>query len=235
MTAILVTRPAGAVDPLVAALESRGYRVVAAPTVMTRPTQVDWPPLERFDWVVVTSAAGVETLPSKLTATRWAAVGKATADALRARGVEPELVPNQANGAALAEALPDPEGVRVLVVRASLADPELPAVLRSRGAIVEEITAYETIEGPADSRDGLIRALSEPDLAAVVFASGSAVRGFLKLGGSPGLPAITIGPRTSAAARAAGFTVVGEAVAQGVQALADAVERAIHIEVGRDA
>ena len=97
------------------------------------------------------------------------------------------------------------------------------------------MTAYLTIEGPDESRDELRRALSEPGLAAVIFASGSAVRGFVKLGGTTELPAITIGPRTSAVARVTGFSVAAEAAMPDVQDLADAVERAIPIKVGKDA
>jgi uroporphyrinogen-III synthase len=232
MTAVLVTRPAGAGDPLVAELESRGYRVIAVPTVLTKRLDVAWPDLKEFEWVVVTSAAGVQALPSAPPGVRWAAVGQSTAQALRARGVDADLVPAESNGAALAEALPDPRGTRVLLVRASLADPDLPAALRRRGAEVVEVTAYETVEAPDESYGALHRALSQPDVSAIVFASGSAVRGFVKLGGSTGLPAITIGPRTTAVAREKGFAVAAEAAAAHVRALGDAVERAIPFNPG---
>lgn len=231
---ILVTRPSGASDQLVAGLQARGYTISAVPTVTTRALSVDWPDLSAFDWVVVTSATGVDALPAMPAGPRWAAVGAATAGALRARGVEADLVPQEANGASLASALPDPAGRRVLVVRASAAEPSLPAGLRERGALVTEVTAYETVEGPADSAAPLRQALSRPDLAAVVFASGSAVRGFIKLGGGNRLPAVTIGPRTTSAARAAGFTVVAEAATPDIEQLAAAVERAIPGEVGGD-
>jgi uroporphyrinogen-III synthase len=209
--------------------------VVAVPTVLVRRLDVDWPALDRFDWIVLTSAAGAEALPSTPSGPRWAAVGQATAKALRAKGVEADLVPAESSGAALGEALPAPEGARVLLVRASLADSDLPAKLKERGAEVVEVTVYQTMEGPVESLGDLQRALSEPELSAVMFASGSAVRGFVKLGGATKLPAITIGPRTSAVARAAGFNVVAEAKTPGVRDLADAVERAIPIKVGNDA
>ncbi|HET7420804.1 MAG TPA: porphobilinogen synthase [Candidatus Dormibacteraeota bacterium] len=227
MTAVLVTRPAGAGDPLVAELEGRGYRVRAIPTVSTRTLDVQWPDLASFDWVVLTSAAGAEALPEAPDGPSWAAVGEATAAALRSRGAHVDFVPSEANGAALAEELPDPSGKRVLLVRASQGDPDLPEGLRRRGALVEEVTAYETVEGPGESSDDLRRALEEPDLAAVVFASGSAVRGFSRLAGPARLPAITIGPRTSAAAREAGFHVIAEAAGASVKELASAVEQAI--------
>lgn len=231
MTVILITRPTGAGDPLVAALEARGYRVVAVPTVVTRPTEVDWPDLEAFDWIVLTSAAGVAALPGTPAGPRWAAVGESTARALRAIGAEADFVPVEPNGTGLAAELPLKACNRVLLVRASIADPELPNHLRRRGALVDEVVAYETIEGPAASGDELRRLNEEVAVSAVVFASGSAVRGFLKLGGTTAAPAITIGPRTSAVARRSGFTVAAEAARPDVSELAAAVQRAIPLEV----
>jgi uroporphyrinogen III methyltransferase/synthase len=233
MTAVLVTRPAGLRDALVSELESRGYDVIAVPTVLTRRIAVDWPDLAQFDWVVVTSVTGAATLPAIPTGPRWAAVGESTARALRARGAQVDIVPAVANGVALADALPDPRGKKVVLVRASLADPDLPSILRDRGAVVEEITAYETVEGPPESAEALQDALRK--IAGVVFASGSAVRGFVKLGGRTDLPAITIGPKTSAVARAAGFAVIQESEGRDVPQMAAAVERVIPIEVKRDA
>lgn len=235
MKTIVVTRPAGADDPLAVELESRGYRVIAVPTVATRRIDVDWPDVRRFDWVVLTSAAGVAALPATPPGPRWAAVGAATAKALRARGVDVDVVPSEANGAALASALPDVAGARVLLVRASLADPDLPDALRARGASVVEVTAYETVEGPEQSREPLRRAMSEASVSAVVFASGSAVRGYVKLGGVRRVPAVTIGPRTSKVAREQGFTVAAESANPHVAELADAVGRAMSIRVGSDA
>ena len=235
MKTIVVTRPAGADDPLVVELESRGYRVIAVPTVATRLIDVDWPDLRKFDWVVLTSAAGVAALPVTPPGPRWAAVGAATAKALRARGVDVDVIPAEANGAALASALRHAAGARVLLVRASLADRDLPDALRARGASVEEVTAYETVEGPEESREALRHAMSERVVSAVVFASGSAVRGYVKLGGVRRVPAVTIGPRTTKVARDQGFTVAGESVSPRVAELAEAVGRAISIEVASDA
>lgn len=235
MTAVLVTRPAGADDPLVAELEAHGYRVAAVPTVITRPISVEWPDLTRFDWIVLTSTAGVSALPGIVNGPRWAVVGESTAGALRARGAEPDFVPREASGASLGAELPDASGARVLLVRASLGAADLPAVLRERGAFVQELMAYETVEAPAASAGALHSALSQPDLAAIIFASGSAVRGFIKLGGTTGLPAVTIGPRTTAVAREAGFRVAVEAVTPNVRELAAAVARAIPLDARRDA
>jgi uroporphyrinogen-III synthase len=237
MTAILVTRRAGETS----ALEKAGYRVHTVPTIATQPLKFDPPDLTRYDWVVVTSAAGAQGLvPSphrgegrgeglKL-GPRWAAVGQATARALRAAGIEPSLIPAESNGLALANAIPDVGGKRILLVRASAASADLPERLRERGAIVDEVAAYLTIVGPATSSAPLKAALADPDLAAIVFASGSAVRGFIALGGSTGWPAITIGPGTTKEAKALGFSVIAEAATQSAEALATAVVNAIPIQ-----
>jgi uroporphyrinogen-III synthase len=228
--AILVTRPSADADPVVRALEAAGYRVHAVPTVATHALHFDQPDIAGYDWVVVTSAAGVEAVTEFPAGPQWAAVGQATARALRAAGVEPGLVPHEANGLALANALPDAQGKRVLLVRAAAADSDLPDRLRERGAAVDELAAYRTIEGPASSTELLKVALGDADLAAIVFASGSAVRGFVALGGTTTWPAITIGPRTTKVARQLGFRVVAEAESQNAAALADAVIGAIRGE-----
>jgi uroporphyrinogen-III synthase len=230
VTAVLVTRPGGERDPLVGALEAAGYRVHAVPTVGTQALDFERPDLTAYDWVVVTSATGVGALTAFPSGPRWAAVGTATARALRAAGVEPALVPDEADGLALANALPDVKGKRVLLVRASAAAPVLPERLRERGAAVEELIAYLTIEGPASSAVPLRTALGDVDLAAIVFASGSAVRGYAALGGGTTWPAITIGPRTSEVARQLGFRVVAEAETQSAAALVAAVSAAIPVE-----
>jgi uroporphyrinogen-III synthase len=56
------------------------------------------------------------------------------------------------------------------------------------------------------------------------------VRGFLELGGTTRVPAITIGPRTTNSARSRGFVVLAEADAQSVAGLADAVVHALPME-----
>jgi len=235
MTAVLVTRPAGGADRLVSELVERGYRVHAVPTVATEAVAVDEESLAGFDWIVVTSAAGVEALPRLPNSARWAAVGEATAAALAARGVTADVVPQASNGAGIAAALDEVAGKRVLLARADAAAEDLPRLLRQGGAEVVELVVYRTVEAPASSAPALGEALADADLAAIVFASGSAVRGFLGLGGTAALPAVTLGPRTTAIAREMGFRVVGEAVKQTTQGLADAVARVIPVEVQRNA
>ncbi len=254
--AALVTRPAGATDPLVARLEGAGLRVHAVPTVLTRQV----PPggeldlavaqLERFDWVVVTSVVGVAALRSALErvghavtsgAPRSAAVGPATARALREAGLAVDVEAPEATGRGLLPALQRVEalaGKRVLLPRASAASSELPALLREAGADVREVVAYETVEGPQSSREALRAALADPLLGVIVVASGSAVRGLVALADGPvagqvsergqsarlrALPFVSIGPSTSAEVRRFGLDLAAEAAAPTVDALVDAV------------
>jgi uroporphyrinogen-III synthase len=229
--ALLCTRPEGERDPLVERLRGLGHRVHAVPTVLTEPLPFEPPDLGRFDWVVVTSASGVRALLAGRRApasVQWAAVGPHTAAALAGRGIAATAVPRDARGARIAGAIAGvqpPAGLRVLLARADAAASDLPAALRAAGAAVEELAVYHTVVGPETSRAGVAEALADPVLAGVVFASGSAVRGLVRLGGDAArrLPAVTIGPATSAAAREEGFSVVAEAASPGVEALVAAV------------
>lgn len=230
MTSVLVTRPAGTARTLVRALERMGCHVHVVPTVATELVAFDAEPLASFDWIVITSAQGVHAMTRIPRGPRFAAVGEKTAEALRERGVRPDHVPPFPSGTSLGDTLPGVSGRRVVLVRASAADSDLPERLRARGAVVEEITAYRTIEGPTASSAGMRAALDDPALALAVFASGSAIRGLLALGGTNRLPAVTIGPRTTAIALSHGFRVVAEANERSAEALAAAVAAALQLE-----
>ncbi|HZU15065.1 MAG TPA: uroporphyrinogen-III synthase [Candidatus Dormibacteraeota bacterium] len=233
--AVLSTRPEGERDPLVARLRRMGYRVHAVPTLVLEPLDFPPPDLAAFDWVVVTSAMGARVLLERVPprpGPRWAAVGPRTAAELSRRGVVPLAVPEQRRGAAIAEEMARVpgrlRGARVLLARADAAAPDLPTALRRAGAVVEELAVYHTLEGPPASRPGLRVALADPELAAVVFASGSAARGLLRLAPEARrLPAVTIGPSTTAAARAEGFAVLAEAPRADVEGLVEAVRAAL--------
>ncbi|GAC1504942.1 MAG: hypothetical protein NVS1B3_02420 [Candidatus Dormibacteraceae bacterium] len=235
MIAILVTRPEGPSDGLVQELRRRGYRVHAVPTMQTEPVDFNPQLLADCDWIVLTSVRGVQSIRALPSGPKYAVVGPETAKALRARGIEPAHIPAQADGADLGETLPDVEGKRVALVRASAAANDLPDRLRQRGATVREVTAYRTVEAPEASAEPLRVALTDPELSAVVFASGSAVRGFVELGGSTNLAAITIGPHTSATAREHGFNVIAEADTQSVTGLMGAIVGALPLEVQNNA
>jgi uroporphyrinogen-III synthase len=268
--AVLVTRPAGGSDPLVARLAAAGLRVHAIPTVTTRPVAPGGDldraasDLSAADWVLLTSVAAFHALSDALVRVgaswpqpgcrpRFAAVGRATAGALEGAGLTAAATSSDGTGLGLVPALESTEslaGRRIVLPRASAADDRLPSALRERGADVRVVVAYVTVEAPAESRGPLLAALADPDLQAVVVASGSAVRGLLGLldvSGSPAdraarsrtLPFVSIGPSASDEVRRLGLELGAEAATPSVAALADAVlaflaaTRAPGLEVSR--
>jgi hydroxymethylbilane synthase len=237
---VLVTRPAGQSEALVFGLAQHGIEAVVVPTIAVELSAAGGPldraldKLDRYDWAVVTSVNGARAVTAateRLTCdpeiVRWAAVGEATARKLRAAGVADCWQPTTATGKALAHELPLSDGPRVLLVRGSLADDALPTMLVRRGAVVDEVTAYTTVEAPASSHALLEGAFTAGPLDGVVLASPSAVRGLLTLAGPErrtevlALPAVAIGPTTAAAARDAGFRQLAEASTRDVSALAE--------------
>jgi hydroxymethylbilane synthase len=228
---VLVTRPEADSRRLVAHLAKLGLAGIVVPAIEIRPVQQEAQTLGRldgYDWIVTTSASGARFLEhsarqsgqalGEVTHARFAAVGRATASQLRDAGVADVWLPSRARASTVADELPIEPGQRVLCARGSLAQDELPAVLRARGATVDEIMVYETIEAPATSGPLLAAAATAP-LQAIIFASPSAVHGLLRLAEQVqmeratflSLPAICIGPRTAQAAREAGFIQVHEA------------------------
>jgi uroporphyrinogen III methyltransferase/synthase len=161
---------------------------------------------------------------------RVAAVGSATAAALETHGMPVDHVPSQYRTVTIADGLGEVAGRRVVLARADSATPDLRDALVRRGAMVEEVVAYRTIEGPAASRE-LIRAALQQPLDGVTFTSGSTVRGLRALL-SPadaqrvtGLPAYCIGPVTAGVALRAGFTVPVIAAPHTAAALGAAIHR----------
>ncbi len=243
--AVLVTREASRSADLVAALDARGVDAVLAPTIAI---ELESPggvlderaaDVQAYAWIVVMSANGARSLGAAaarrgagLAPARFAAVGAATEAALAEVGARAAFLPEAATGRALADGLPMGAGDRILVVGGDRGDGSVAARLRARGAEVEEVRAYRTIEGPAAARDAVLDALGR-DLTACVFTSGSTVRGLLALAAGVDdqrllrLPACCIGPSTASVARQAGFTDVREAPAQDVAALADIVAQAV--------
>jgi len=245
MRRVLVTRAAEQADELVSALHDARLDPVSVPAIAVelQPPGGDLDSAARllhtYSWVVVTSANGArailkaaERVLTALQAPRWAAIGRATGAILEHEGIEVDLQPSQASSIALAVELPVIRGDRVLLVRGDLADQELPLALRARGAEVDEVVAYRTREGPETSRTLLRQAMADGPIDAVLFTSGSAVRGLIALAGAETLdvgsiPSVCIGPETAAEARDAGFSVMAVSPTPEAAALAITTARAL--------
>jgi hydroxymethylbilane synthase len=225
---VLVTRAAGQSLALSAALGREGLQAVEVPTIAIEPVPNLAPVLARlrsFDWAVVTSVNGARAVAgAELSGARWAAVGAAT---LAALGVS-AFVPSEPSSEALAAELPISHGERVVVFQADRAGPELAIHLRARGAHVEEVTAYRTVEGPSGSRRALADALSD-GLDSIAFTSGSTVRGLMalvppdRLPLVQALPVVCIGRPTARVAQAVGFATVTVSSSTDPDGLATAV------------
>jgi len=150
-----------------------------------------------------------------------AAIGPATARALRDRGVVPDVVPAEAVSESLLAALGDVAGRRVLVATAQGARDVLPDGLREGGAEVDVVHLYRTVPEPVDAE-----AVRSADL--ITFTSSSTVASLAAVlgdGALNGLRAASIGPVTSAALREHGIEPAVEADPHTVDGLVAAVER----------
>jgi uroporphyrinogen III methyltransferase/synthase len=174
------------------------------------------PDLDGYDLVALTSPNGVRIFFERLRATgrdarslagcRIAVVGPGTADAVRAHGIEPDVIPSRAVGEGLADALSHVQVKRALVARAQEAREVVPDALRGAGAQVDVLTLYRTT--PAMLDEPTLNAVLAADWA--TFASGSAARNLVSAVGrdairAAGLRLASIGPVTSQALRDAGL------------------------------
>lgn len=227
---VVITRPPHQAAPFAERLRALGAEPVIVPLVTIRPPADPAPleaalrELERFDWVIFTSANAVEAVCDRLDdlgqvgkVPRWppiAVIGPATGKALQQYGLSPALMPATHIAEALFEALRQHTalaGARILLPQADRARPVLADLLRAAGAEVCAVVAYETVS----AQD---RAVSWPDnVDAVIFTSASAAQSFAALFGDPAqmlgdAVVACIGPVTAQAARALGVPV--HAVAQ---------------------
>lgn len=246
---IVVTRRRAQAGGLRERLERLGAKVVELPTIELAPPR-SWRPLdeairhlERYDWVVFTSANGVESFFRRLRRqgkkaralrnARIAAIGPATAAALKQEDVRPDVVPDEFRAEGLLRSLRGNSwrGQRVLLARAAQARAVLPRELRRRGARVDVVAAYRTVLPPQSRRRAQgIFGRRKPD--AITFTSSSTARNFFSLLGRAtarralqGVAVATIGPVTSRTARALGLRVAVEARPYTVPALVRALGR----------
>jgi uroporphyrinogen III methyltransferase/synthase len=208
---VVLTRARGGNDELAERLRASGLSVVECPLI--RIEALEGPPVSAsgYDWLVLTSRIAAQLLFARLDGRLppIAVIGPGTAEAVREHGVEPALVARRSTQEGLLEGLPRPAG-RVLFAGAEDARPLLATEL---GADV--LPLYRTV---------LEEVPEFPDSDLVVLASASAARALATLGIAA--PCVTIGPVTSAQARAGGLVVVEEAETHDVDGLTAAVKLA---------
>ena len=223
---VLVTRTREQASELSSVLRELGADVVEAPAIRVDPPR-SWTAVDRavghlrdgrYAWVVFTSANGVATFWRRLRVarldaralggTRLAAVGAGTANALRAVGVEPDLVPTTFTTEAIGRAFPRGTG-RVLLARADKTEPGLEEALQAKGWTTERVTVYR-LRPVARLAPAVRLAVVEGTIDVLTFASGGTVRAFMRLlRGKPHrrTKVVCIGPVTARAAKEAGLRV----------------------------
>lgn len=237
---VVVTRAPAQAGALTEALRQSGAAVLEVPVIDIVDVPEEGVALAnaarsagQYRWLVFTSANAVERFVPlvrdlrELAGCRIAAVGRATAAALEAERLVPDLVPERSSAEGLVEAMPQAEGKgRVLFVKAADAGAALATGLVAKGWTVDEVIAYRTVTAPPPHAE-VVTGLADADV--VTFASPSAVRAYLQLRDSTGqalpVPPVVacIGPTTATAARAAGLAVAVEPSGAGVDALVDSI------------
>jgi len=234
---IVVTRARGqAASQLARKFQELGAEVLEVPTIKIEPPScredvVDaLLALNSYDWLVFTSPNGVTTFfeyffrqfhdMRDIGGARIAAVGPATANKLKELHLQVDLMPDEAIGSEVAKTFAEFESIenlKICLLRADVANPELPAALEALGAIVDDIGCYKTVPETEDP-SGTSAKLLEEGADWATFTSASTVEQFHMrfdlpqlLNKFPQLKLASIGPETSKAIAALGLKPAVEA------------------------
>jgi uroporphyrinogen III methyltransferase / synthase len=240
---VFVTRTRAQAGKLSAMLRDAGAEPLEFPAIkIVEPST--YAPLDealkrvgRYAWVLFTSTNTVEAVFRRLPPldarafadSGVAAIGPATADALRAHGIEPDLVPSKYTTEALAKQLgvaPN-EGTAVLLPQADDAPRDLERALAANDWSVDVVPAYRTVPD-ADAVEAGREAL-KAGVDAVLFTSASTVENFVRNWGTPppGTVVCCIGPRTAEAAQRAGIASAAESPESSIEALVNTLIEAV--------
>jgi uroporphyrinogen III methyltransferase / synthase len=246
---IVVTRTREQASQFSRQLLERGADVLEIPVIRTIP------PTERqaiadvllelnaYDWLVFTSPNGVTaffefffkafTDLRDIGGVKIAAVGPSTAAKIRELHLTVDLTPDEYVTSKIADDLAKYESIenlKILLLRAEIANKELPKKLEEMGAIVDDVAVYKTVPETED-RNGAAARLMEEGADWITFTSSSTVEHFnarfdLKqlVGRFPELKLASIGPETSKAIIALGLKPAVEAREHTIDGLVKAVE-----------
>jgi len=196
--------------------------------------------LKRYHWIIFTSVNGVAAFWQRLhslkmdsralSGLRIGTIGPATAEALVAKGITPDYIPETYTTKGILMGL-EHRGIAgqcFLLPRADIADKELVQGIRKLGAEVHEVTAYRTLpigESTAEAR----RMLISREIDVITFTSSSTVTNLAAAFQGEPLPTnqvkiACIGPKTYEAASRAGLKVDILTSEQTISGLVEAIE-----------
>ena len=248
---IVVTRTREQASQLSTRLLERGAEVLEIPTIRIMPPKNQDGILEAlsglnaYDWIVFTSPNGVSSFfdfffkkfqdMRDIGGVRIAAVGPATAAKLLQLHLQVDLMPREYLASRIVDALSEYESIenlRILLLRAEVANPELPQLLEYKGAIVDDIACYQTVPETEDLT-GAAAELLESGADWITFTSSSTVENFharfdlpALLKKFPRIKTASIGPETTKALEARGIKPGVEADPHNIEGLVEALERA---------
>ncbi len=191
---IVVTRTRAQASKLTRQLENLGADVIEFPTIKIAESSDNFKNLDaaisnikNFDWIIFTSANGVEKFFERLkiskldaralNASKIAVIGSATAEKLMGYNIIPDLIPAEFRAESLVDALKNSvSGKNILIARAEVSRDILPNELKNFGANVTVAAAYKTVADTPPKID-----FSEIDL--VTFTSSSTVENFVAVAG----------------------------------------------------
>lgn len=240
---IVVTRTRKQAGELSSRLQALGADVFELPTIRIEPPG-DLPGFGQlvqeahtYDWIVFTSANGVEAFftmfykiyddAREIGGARIAAIGPTTAQRVKDFHLKVNLQPDESVGEAVVRAFQKQgsvENEKILLVGPEVTRDVIAKGLGGAGAIVDEAVAYRTAPETADVSGGMARfKAGGADL--ITFASSSAAENFmaLKLPLPAGLKTASIGPVTSKTMRTLGLRVDIEAKQHDIPGLTKAI------------
>jgi uroporphyrinogen III methyltransferase/synthase len=249
---VVVTRRSEQAGGFAQRLTELGADVLEVPTIkITRPKETDaivdaLLGLNAYDWLVFTSVNGVTAFfdiffrrfqdMRDIGGVRIAAVGPATAAKLRELHLQVDLTPDEFTGKKIAAAFAkfqSIENLKMCLLRAEVANPDLPRALEELGAIVDDIAIYKTVAETEDPA-GAGAALLESGADWITFTSGSTVEHFHArfdlpklLKKFPQMKLASIGPETSKVIRALGAEPALESKEHTTEGLLAALVKAI--------
>ena len=241
---ILNTRARAQASTLTKKLESLGAEVIEFPTIkITAPTDnfngldAAVKNLRGYDWIIFTSANGVEKFFERLKKfkldarafcnSKVAAIGTSTAEKLSKFGIIADVIPKEFRAESLIDALKDEvAGKNILIARAEVARDVLPRELEKFGAKVTVAAAYKTVSDN-ENIDAVKTQLDNGEIDFVTFTSSSTVENFVKAFGVESLKNIktaAIGPITAQKLKNFGVDVAIVAEIFTINGLVDAIK-----------
>jgi uroporphyrinogen III methyltransferase / synthase len=247
---IVVTRTREQASQLSKQLSDLGAEVLEIPTIKLVPPTEDRRQdlidalleLNSYNWLVFTSPNGVTAFFDlffkrfqdlrDIGGARIAAIGPATAAKLKELHLQVDLMPDEAIASKIATAFDKfetVENLKICLLRAEVANPDLPKALEELGAIVDDIAVYKTVAETQDL-NGAAAKLADKGMDWITFTSASTVEHFHArfdlpklLKEFPQAKLVSIGPETSKAIRALGLEPTQEAKDHSIEGVVQAL------------